>query len=120
MPRLLRIALAAALLVLGSSFARADDNPLIGKWLMKGDDKQGALLTEFTATTMSFTALGPGMKPQGPAKTAQVKAYRKLTESYQIELASGTSFVAKLQGADEMWLFVPNTANAAHYVRMNQ
>lgn len=122
MPRLLRIGLAALFLALVSPVApaTADDNPLLGKWLLKGDDKQGALLTEFTPTTMSFTSLGPGMKPQGPAKTAQVKAYRKLTESYQIELASGTSFVAKLQGPDEMWLFVPNTANAARYVRLNQ
>jgi hypothetical protein len=120
MPRLLRIAALFLALVSPVAPAIADDNPLLGKWLMKGDAKQGALLTEFTATTMSFTALGPGAKPLGPAKTAQVKAYRKLSESYEIELASGTSFVAKLQGADEMWLFVPNTANAAHYVRVNQ
>ena len=120
MVQFLRTTLAALVLILGAHLARADDNPLLGKWLLKGTDTQGALVTEFTETTMSFTALGPGNKPQGPAKTAQVKAYRKLSASYEIELASGASFVAKLEDPDTMWLFVPNTANAARYVRLNQ
>jgi hypothetical protein len=121
--RTLRIALAALLLALATHAthpALADENPLLGKWLLKGDGNQGALVTEFTPTTMSFTSVGPGNQPQGASKTAQVKAYRKLTESYEIELASGTSFVAKLEDPNTMWLFVPNTANAARYVRMNQ
>jgi hypothetical protein len=119
MSRLLRIALAALLLALGAHLAHAEDNPLIGKWIVKPEGNQGGLITEFTATTMSFTALAPGGQPQGPKKTAQVKSYRKLTASWQVELATGTSFVAQFIDPNTMQLYVPGTANTARYVRMN-